>query len=52
MRKLAVSALIAEPVRSTAVATCAVVLFPSRSGALDSTSEDGDGMSSRNKRAG
>ena len=52
MRKLAVSASSAEPVRSSAVAACSVVLFPSGSDALDSRYEDGDGTSPWNTRAG
>jgi hypothetical protein len=49
LRKLAVSASAAEPVRSI-VATRAVARFPSRSGALDFSYEDGD-ESSHDKRA-
>jgi hypothetical protein len=53
MRKLAVSAQDAEPVRPTTVnsATPVVAIFPSRSGALDSSYEDGARMSSWNARA-
>jgi hypothetical protein len=53
MRKLAVSARDAEPVRLTTVgsATHAVAIFPSTSDALDCGYEDGDRTSSWNTQA-
>jgi hypothetical protein len=52
MRKLAVSAVDAEPARSTVFAmTGWVVVLHSRSVALDFSHEDGSGMPSRNRRA-
>ena len=53
MRKLAVSARDAEPVPTMVdSATRAVAVFPSASGALDSSYEDGERTSSWNKQAG
>ena len=49
MGKLAVSALNAEPVRD--FATQVVATFPSGPGALDSSYEDGERMSSWNAQA-
>jgi hypothetical protein len=50
MRKLAVSASKAVPVRSTAVMACAIALFPSGSDPLESSCEDDDGTSSWDRR--
>jgi hypothetical protein len=52
MRKRAVSASTAEPMRSIAMAECVVDPFPSGPYALDSRYEDGDGTSSWDTRAG
>ena len=52
MRKLSVSARNAVPVRTIAMATLVVALFPSSSDALDRRYEDGDGTSSWDTRAG
>ena len=52
MRKHAVSVTFAEPVRSIAVAACAVASISSAADALDPRYEDGDGTSSWNTRTG
>jgi hypothetical protein len=53
MRKLAVSAVDAEPARSTVfAATGLVVVLQSNSVALDFSYEDGSGTPFRNTRAG
>ena len=52
MRKLAVSASSAVPVRSMAMMTRAIARFPSGRDPLESSCEDDDGTSSWDRRAG